>query len=126
MNALQVLAVIHGRLAIALLLFAVLLGLWGTFSLARRRGVSGGFRSSYLLMFGLTALQGVLGAVGYLFGDQPRQGLLHVVYGVFALVALLGVYFWAARGSRDREAALMAITCWVVAIAYGRGLTTGQ
>lgn len=126
MNALQVLAVIHGRLAIALLLFAVLLGLWGTLSLARRRGVSGGFRSSYLLMFGLTALQGVLGAIGYLFGDQPREGLLHVVYGIFAFFALIGVYFWAARGHRDREAFLMAITCWVVAIAYGRGLTTGQ
>jgi heme A synthase len=126
MNALQLLAVIHGRLAIALLLFAVLLGLWGSFSLARRRGVSGGFRSSYLLMFGLTALQGLLGIVAYLLGGQPREGVLHVVYGVFALFALIGVYFWSARGHRDREAMLMAVTCWVVAIAYGRGLTTGQ
>ncbi|MBO0706394.1 MAG: hypothetical protein J2P39_13800 [Candidatus Dormibacteraeota bacterium] len=126
MNALQVLALIHGRLAIALLLFAVLLGLWGTLSLARRRGISGGFRSSYLLMFGLTAVQGVLGIIAYLFGDQPREGLLHVVYGVFAFFALIGVYFWSARGNRDREAFLMAFTCWIVAIAYGRGLTTGQ
>jgi hypothetical protein len=74
-------------------------------------------------MIALTGVQGLLGLV-LLTMAHPRE-LLHVVYGVFAFVFLPGIYFWAGRGPRAREAAFMAASCWVVAIAYGRGILTG-
>src|SRR5215472_7414753 len=111
------------RFALALILFAAALGVWGTVSFMRRREVSGGFRSSYLLMIALTAVQGAIGLV-LITQTRPRE-LLHVVYGAFAFLFLPGVYFWAGRGSKAREAAFMAIACWVVAIAFGRGILTG-
>ncbi len=117
------LSFLHARFAIALLLFAAGLGAWGSVAFLVRRGISPGFRSAYLLMIGLTALQGLLGIV-LITSHQPRE-LLHVVYGIFAFLFLPGVYFWAARGSRVREGAFMAIACWIVAIAYGRGILTG-
>lgn len=116
---------LHQRLAIALILFAVILGLWGSLQMLRRRAVSPGFRSSYLLMVALTAVQGALGVAAYPLGGAPREGLLHVVYGVFAILFLPGVYAYSARGSRLREAALLAASCWIAAIAYGRGIMTG-
>ena len=120
----QAVAFLHDRLATALILFAAILGLWGTFQLMRRRAVSPGFRSSYLLMVGLTAVQGAAGVVD-LTAYRPRE-LLHVVYGVFAILFLPGVYFYASRGSRLREATFLAAACWIVAIAFGRGILTGR
>jgi hypothetical protein len=114
---------LHMRFAFALILFAAALGVWGTFSFIRRREVSGGFRSSYLLMIGLTGLQGVIGLV-LITMVHPRE-LLHVVYGAFAFLFLPGVFFWAGQGPRAREAAFLAAACWIVAIAFGRGILTG-
>ena len=117
------LAALHGAFARALILLAVVLGVWGTASLLLRRQVSGGFRSSYLLMIGLTAVQGLVGIL-LLTAARPRE-LLHVVYGAFAFLFLPGAYLYAARGSRAREATFLAVACWIVAIAYGRGILTG-
>jgi heme A synthase len=124
LNTVAFLIEIHRRLAYALLIFAVILGIWGGFQFMRRRAVSGGFRSSYLLMVGLLAVQGLLGVLS-LTTTPPPRGILHVVYGIFAIVFLPGVYFYAARGSRAREAAFMAASCWIVAVAFGRGISTG-
>ena len=116
--------VIHNRFGIALLLFAVLLGIWGTVQFLTRRQVSGGFRSGYLLLIGLTGVQGLAGLLT-LTEFRPRE-LLHVVYGVFAILFLPSLYFYSGRGDRTREAAFLAAACWVVAIAFGRGLLTGS
>jgi heme A synthase len=119
----QLLVVLHNRFGIALLLFAAVLGLWGTIGFLRRRAVSGGFRSSYVLMIGLTAVQGLLGLIS-LTSHRPHE-LLHVVYGAFAILFLPSVYFYAGRGNPEREAAFLAAACWIVAIAFGRGILTG-
>jgi hypothetical protein len=118
-----ILAFLHQRFAFALILFAAALGIWGTVGFITRRQVSPGFRSSYVLMIALTGLQGALGLI-LLTMTHPKT-LLHVVYGAFAFLFLPGVYFWAGRGPRAREAAFLAIACWVVAIAFGRGIITG-
>jgi hypothetical protein len=117
------LAFLHARFGIALLVFAAVLGLWGSIQFFRGHAVSGGFRSSYLLMIGLTAVQGLLGLIS-LTTFRPHE-LLHVVYGAFAILFLPSVYFYAGRGNRAREAAFLAAACWVVAIAFGRGILTG-
>jgi heme A synthase len=118
------LAYFHNSFALALILFAVLLGIWGTIAFATRRQISPGFRSSYVLMVALTGLQGLIGLV-LLTMTQPRE-LLHVVYGAFAFLFLPGVYFYAGRGSKVREAAFLTAACWIVAIAFGRGIITGR
>ena len=120
-----VLTFLHARFALALLLFAALLGLWGSLSLLTRRRISPGYRSSYLLLIGLTAVQGVAGALTLAGGSRPRE-ILHVVYGIFAIAFLPGVYVHSSRRRPDQEATILAISCWVVAIAYGRGISTGH
>ena len=121
---LAALTFLHARFAIALIVFAAVLGLWGTLSLLTRHQVSGGFRSSYLLMIALTAVQGLVGAATLASGDRPRE-ILHVVYGIFAIVFLPGVYFWSTNRKPDQEATILAVSAWIMAIAYGRGIMTG-
>jgi hypothetical protein len=114
---------LHGVGARALVIFAVVLGVWGTYHYFRDARVSGGFRSSYLIMAGLTAVQGLLGLGAFAFGGHPK--LLHLVYGVFAVIFLPGAYVWAHSGTPRREAVILAGAAWVVSIAYLRGISTG-
>jgi hypothetical protein len=118
------LASLHGFAARALLAYAVALGVWGTYRYFRNQELGGGFRASYLIMAGLTAVQGLLGLATFLLGARPGE-LLHVVYGIFAVVFLPGTYLYAQGGSRRREAVILAGASWIVSIAYLRGIATG-
>jgi len=118
------LAFLHGVSARAVLIFAVVLGVWGTYHYFRHAQVSGGFRSSYLILAGLTAVQGLLGLGAFAFGGRPTV-LLHIVYGVFAVLFLPGAYLWAHGGSHRREALILAGAAWVVSVAFFRGIATG-
>ncbi|TAN32293.1 hypothetical protein EPN29_08950 [bacterium] len=118
------LAFLHGYGARALVIFAVVLAIWGTYRYFRNLELSAGFRSSYLVMAGLTALQGLLGLGAFALGGRPTE-LLHIVYGIFAVIFLPGAYLYAQGGTRRREAAILAGAAWIVSIAYFRGLATG-
>jgi hypothetical protein len=115
---------LHTLGARALVAFAVVLGIWGAYGYFRHAQVSGGFRSSYLIMAGLTAVQGLAGLVLLATGHPPAR-LLHVVYGIFAVLFLPGAYLYAHGGSKRREAVILAGASWIVAIAYLRGISTG-
>jgi heme A synthase len=115
---------LHGFGARVLLVYAVALAIWGTYRYFRNQELTGGFRASYLIMAGLTALQGLLGLATFVSGGRPTV-LLHVVYGIFAVIFLPGAYLYAQGGSRRREAVILAGAAWIVSIAYLRGIATG-
>jgi heme A synthase len=122
----QTLNFLHGYGARVLLIFAVVLGLWGAYVYFRNQKLSGGFRSTYLIMAGLTALQGLFGVGTLLAGGRPREGILHMVYGAFAVLFLPGAYRYAqVGGDHRREALVLAGASWIVSIAYLRGMFTG-
>lgn len=121
----SVLVFLHGYGARALLVFALALGIWGTYLYFRNRELPGGFRASYLIMAGLTVVQGLIGLVALALGGDPAKGLLHIVYGVFAVIFLPGAYLYAQGGSRRRETLIIAGAAWIVSIAYFRGISTG-
>jgi len=76
------------------------------------------------MMAGLTALQGLVGLGLFVVGHRPHT-LLHIVYGIFAVLFLPGAYLWAHGGSKRREAIILAAAAWIVAVAYFRGMATG-
>ena len=75
-------------------------------------------------MAGLTAIQGLLGLAAFALGGRPFE-LLHIVYGVFAVIFIPGAYLYAHGGTRQRETVILAGAAWVVSIAYFRGIATG-
>jgi heme A synthase len=118
------LAFLHQYGARVVLLMAIVLAVWGTVQYFRNRPLSGGFRSSFLIMTGLTLLQDLVGLASFAFGARPTT-LLHLVYGIFAIVFLPGAYLYSRGGSQRREAVILAGACWVVSIAFFRGIATG-
>ena len=121
----DLLILLHRVSATALLIFAVVLAVWGTYLYFRRAAVNGGFRSSFLIMAGLVAVQGLFGVVLLLAGKRPAEWPLHIVYGIFAVLFLPGVYFYAQGGTKRREAIFLAGAAWIVAVAFFRGIATG-
>ena len=115
---------LHGYGARVLLILSVVLGIWGTFQYFRNRPISGGFRSGFLIMAGLTAVQGLVGLGNYALGLHPKT-LLHVVYGIFAVIFLPGAYLYTRNANKRREAVILAGACWIVSIAFFRGIATG-
>src|SRR5260370_20736782 len=57
---------VHQVGARALVAFAVVLGVWGAYLYFRRESLTGGFRSSFLIMGRLTPGQGLAGPAGVL------------------------------------------------------------
>ncbi len=121
----DLLAALHRISATALVIFAVVLAAWGTYLYFRRAALNGGFRSSFLIMAGLVAVQGAIGAILLLLGNRPADWPLHIVYGIFAVLFLPGVYRYAQGGTPRREAVFLAGAAWIVAIAFVRGFMTG-
>jgi heme A synthase len=122
---LETLAFFHSLGARVLLLLAIVLGVWGAYHYFRQTRLSGGFRSTYLILAGLTALQGLFGLAALLTGGSPTRGILHMVYGAFAVLFLPGAYLYSHGGTDRREALILAGAAWIVAIAYFRGISTG-
>ena len=118
---------LHGRFALAEILFALLLAGWGSYQYIRHKAISGGFRSAYLMLCGLTAVQGLLGVLNLLLGTHLMNPL-HLVYGIFAVLFLPGLYFYSVSGhqSKAREAVFLAAACWIVLVAFVRGWITGS
>jgi hypothetical protein len=75
-------------------------------------------------MAGLVAAQGLFGAVLFAAGKRPVE-LLHIVYGIFAVLFLPGAYVYAHGGAKRREAITLAAATWIVLVAYLRGIATG-
>jgi len=119
------LSFLHGYGARVLLVFAIVLGLWGAYAYFRTHRLSGGFRSSYLILAVLTPVQGILGAAALATGGHPTEGILHMVYGAFATLFLPCAYVYSRGGDSRREALILAGASWIVAIAYFRGIATG-
>jgi heme A synthase len=115
---------VHDLLARVVLIYAVLLALWGTYLYFRRGAVTGGFRSSFLVLAGVTVLQSLAGATSFIAGNRPHE-ILHLVYGAFAILFVPGAYLYAHGGSARREALVLAGACWIVSIAFFRGFATG-
>jgi heme A synthase len=120
-----VLVFLHSYGATVLLIFALLLALWGSFHYFRNERISGGFRSTYLIMAGLVFVQGIFGVLALVTGGGPREGILHMVYGVFAALFVPGAYLYSRTGNARREALILAGACWIVSIAFFRGISTG-
>lgn len=122
---LDALSTLHRFGATVLLIYAVLLGLWGTYHYFRNQRLSGGFRSSYLIMAVLIPIDGLLGLGALLASGHPREGILHMVYGVFAVLFIPGAYLYSRGGTDRRETLILAGAAWIVAIAFFRGIATG-
>jgi hypothetical protein len=94
---------IHGVLSNTALLFFLLLGIWGLIRAIRKNGVDGSYFGALVIGELIFVLQAGLGIILALGGGGPGRGIVHYIYGSFALVALPGLFAFP-RGDDSNKA----------------------
>jgi hypothetical protein len=115
---------LHQGFARALLIYSILLALWGFFLYFRSSNPPGGYLGALIILEGLAILQGVVGALLFSQGHRPHDGL-HYLYGFVAVLTLPAAYFMSAGGTERKDSLIFgAATIFLVGIAI-RGIATG-
>ena len=94
-------AEVHRVLSQSIMLFFLLLGLWGLFKAIRKNSVDGSYMGALVIGEGLFLLQAILGIVLWVGGERPAR-TVHILYGVFAVVALPGLFAYIKGDDSNR------------------------
>jgi len=115
---------LHGRVAVALVLYFAIVGLWGLVLGVRGLGPSAGFRGAILVAEIGAVGQGLLGIAVFALGRSPEA--IHVLYG-FALAAAmpLAASLVRDRAPRGQTVALGFAALFAAGLAV-RGITTAR
>ncbi len=119
------LTAVHARLANAVILYMVVVGLWALGALLTRRGLSGSLVATLLIAEGLILVQGLFGVLLLLSGSRPAN-LLHLLYGVAAAISLpAALAYTRDRSERTRLLVFAFTALWIVGLAI-RGIMTAM
>lgn len=116
---------LHGALSRATFLFFLLIGVWGLIRAIRGNQVDGSYLGAMVIGEGLFLLQAILGVILLIAGGDPSRGIVHFIYGTFALVALPGLFAYMKGDDSNRAQWLYAIvTLFLFGVAL-RAISTG-
>jgi len=116
---------LHDRLATTVILFFAVAGLWGLFEFARGGALSGSIAGILIIGQALVMVQGLLGVALYIAGYRPAT-IVHILYGVTAAIVL--PFLWSyVRDRAPRQGLLLysLVALFIVGLAI-RGMTTGS
>jgi len=116
---------IHNRLSITMLLFMAALGIWGLWNALRGAGMSPSYWGGLAIGQGLIVAQTVIGILLYILGGVPARGLLHVLYGVAALISIPAAFAFTRGRSTRYESLIYAIIALFLAGVTVRARLTG-
>ena len=114
---------VHVLVARAMVLYYLLVGLWGVFLGLRRASMDGAYRGALVIGVGLGFVQLLVGVVLFFLGTRPRDDL-HYLYGLSVIVALPLVHQYLA-GRRVPAALVYGLACLFMMGLAIRGITTG-
>jgi heme A synthase len=116
---------LHDRFATSIILYMIVVGLWGVVSYIRKIGVSPSYRGTLVIGEAILVLQGILGISLVASGYRPKQPL-HFLYGglsVFILPFLMS--FARVRPSHQRPLIYGLGAIFIVGLAL-RAMMTGS
>jgi hypothetical protein len=108
---------IHARLGNTILLFIVIMALWGAWRFLRGQGVAASFWGALVIAELLVLSQGGLGAYLWALGLRPSRGGIHILYGIVSLLPIPLVYVYT-KGREERPELLL----YTVALLFMVGL----
>jgi len=119
------LAFVHNRLAISILLYAIILCVWGFWMYIRKKDVSGSYFGALIIAELLILGQAALGTSLYVIGLQAERGGMHILYGVVGALGIPAV-FAITKGRNDRKTLLVySAVLLFSAVIFIRSMATG-
>lgn len=93
---------IHNTLSQMASLYALLVGVWGLFNFLRRRPPDGQYNGALVIGVILFVLEGLVGVVLVIMGEQPRQWI-HILYGVTIVLTIPAIFAFTRGNNTQRE-----------------------
>ncbi len=120
----SVVELLHDRLATTVMLFFLLVGLWGLLEFAKGGSLGGNIVGALIIGQVLVVVQGAFGMVLFLISDRPED-TIHILYGFTAALVLPFVWSYV-RDRAPRQGLLLysLVSLFVFGLAI-RGMTTG-
>jgi hypothetical protein len=119
------LTTIHDRFAFTLLLYLVILFIWGTWRSIRNLSLDANYKGALVIAESIMIIQGILGIYLYFIGLAPERGGMHVLYGI---VGALGIpIVFAISKGRNNNQTMMIYTAMLffVTVIFIRSFVTG-
>lgn len=119
----DILFVLHDRLAVSVLLFMAAAGAWGLFTFVRGEQLGGSLAGTLVIGEVLILLQVGAGVVLAVSGARPAD-TVHYLYGATAVLVL--PFAWTFLRERDQRQALLIyslVALFIAGLAI-RGMTT--
>lgn len=105
---------LHQGFGRVVLIYSLLLALWGLFLYLRRQAPSGGYLGALILDEGVIVLQSLIGIVLYGEGYRPGQ-ILHLLYGLAVFLTIPTAYLWAGAQREGaptrRDSLIFGLAC---------------
>ncbi len=117
--------IFHGRLANTVMLYVLIMALWGFYRYFRKQGMDSGYWGAVVIAEVLILVQGAMGLFMRFGGSLPARGWTHILYGVVAAIAVPAVYIFT-KGSDERRDVLIyaSVFLFLVGISF-RAMATG-
>jgi heme A synthase len=122
----MLLAILHARLANAVVVFMLIAGVWGLWSYFRRQPVSASYLGTLVIGELLIAAQVLAGILLYLQGARA-VGIIHYLYGFLALIALPAAFAYV-RGAEGRRESMVygLVSLFIFGLAIRGIITAGS
>jgi heme A synthase len=114
---------LHQRIAISLVLYYSILGVWGIGLAIRKSPLSPGYRGALVIGVGLGVVQALLGVFLVLSGLRPADNL-HFLYGASVILTLPLVMSYVVDKKFSRPLAFGLASLFMAGLAI-RAITTG-
>lgn len=116
---------IHSRLANTILLYLLIMAVWGFWRFFRKQGLDSSFWGALVISEVLILIQGALGVFMRIVGLLPARGWVHFLYGIVGAIALPAAYLYT-RGRDDRRDILIYVVVIIFQIGiFMRAMVTG-
>ena len=115
---------LHDRLATTVLLFFVVVGLWGLLEFSRGGAIGGNIAGALIIGQVLVIVQGLLGAALFVDGMRPAT-MLHWLYGLAAVLILPFVWSYVRDRAPRQGLLLYSLVALFIAGLAIRGMVTG-
>lgn len=109
---------IHANLATAVILFNVILGIWGMIKYFRGDGLDGNYFGALALSPVLGLVQMAVGLVLVSMGLGVNVRFVHYLYGALVVISVPAVFAFT-RGRDDRGAVLIYAAVLLLTAAFG-------
>lgn len=116
---------IHARLGNTILLYAILMAVWGAWRFIKSQGLVSGFWGALVIAELLILSQGGLGTYLWAIGARPVQEGMHILYGIVSLLPIPLVYIYTKGRDGRPELLLYTVAFLFILGLVLRAIATG-